>query len=97
MRLSYLRGSAGYLLVADGTRLQTLDTALALRDTIEAEMGDLPFVLMVNKSDLTDDWEIDDARLDELAGQGWDLLKSSAKEGIGVEEAFLRLTEKMLS
>src|SRR6202007_355940 len=31
VRMSYLRGSAGYVLVADGTRLSTLEVALSLR------------------------------------------------------------------
>src|SRR5258707_408911 len=31
LRMSYLRGSAGYVLVADGTRPATLETALSLR------------------------------------------------------------------
>src|SRR4051812_4697694 len=58
LRLSYLRGSAGYLLVADGTRPPTLDVALALRRRVEADYGPLPFALLVNKSDLTDQWAI---------------------------------------
>ena len=33
VRDSYLRGSAGYILVMDGTRKATLDTALALQQT----------------------------------------------------------------
>ena len=36
VRMSYLRGAAGYLLVADGTRRSTLDTALALHDSAQA-------------------------------------------------------------
>lgn len=31
LRMSYLRGSAGYVLVADGTRPSTLEIALSLR------------------------------------------------------------------
>ena len=36
VRMSYLRGASGYLLVADGTRRATLDTALALHDSAQA-------------------------------------------------------------
>ena len=56
VRMSYLRGCAGYVLVADGTRPSTLDVALSLRERVEAEHGRLPFVLLLNKSDLQEQW-----------------------------------------
>src|SRR3984885_14227382 len=52
LRMSYLRGAAGYVLVADGTRPSTLDVALSLRNRVETEYGSLPFVLLLNKHDL---------------------------------------------
>ena len=45
-RITNLRGAAGYVLVADGTRPSTLDVALSLRERVEAEYGPLPFVLL---------------------------------------------------
>jgi len=36
LRMSYLRGSAGYVLVADRTRRSTLQMALSLRERVEA-------------------------------------------------------------
>ena len=51
LRMSYLRGSAGYVLVADGTRPATLETALSLRRRVEADYGPLPFALLLNKND----------------------------------------------
>ena len=98
VRMSYLRGSAGYVLVADGTRLSTLEVALSLRGRVEAELGALPFVLLLNKSDLKDQWAIDDAKMQELQQGGWSVRASSAKSGDGVEDAFrelaVRVTEK---
>ena len=58
LRMSYLRGSAGYVLVADGTRPSTLEVALSLRQRVEADCGPLPFVLLVNKNDLQEQWAI---------------------------------------
>ena len=52
IRTSYLRGSAGYLLVADGTCRSTLATAVALQETAERAAGRVPFILLVNKADL---------------------------------------------
>ena len=51
---------------------------------------------MVNKSDLTDKWEVDDTALEDLFQRGWPTFKTSAKTGAGVEEAFLDLARLML-
>jgi small GTP-binding protein len=97
MRMSYLRGMAGYLLVADGTRQQTLVDALALNERVVQEMGKVPSVLVLNKHDLADQWEIDSSRQAQLAAEGWTIQHTSAKTGDGVEAVFLRLADAMLS
>jgi small GTP-binding protein len=91
VRTSYLRGSAGYLLVADGTRSATLDTALDLHKRAVAEVGNVPFVLVINKSDVMADWEIEGTQLDRLSSIGWQVVRTSAKSGDGVEQAFATL------
>ena len=96
IRLSYLRGSAGYVLVADGTRRSTLDVALSIHDRVEAEYGQLPFVLLLNKSDLVDDWSTPDSDVAELEKSGWWIRRSSARTGEGVEEAFNDLAARTL-
>jgi small GTP-binding protein len=96
VRTSYLRGAAGYLLVVDGTRRATLDTALALQTAAEQTIGRVPFVLIVNKADLADRWEIDDAVLQPYARRGWPILTTSAKTGDHVEAAFADLARAML-
>jgi len=88
LRMSYLRGSAGYVLVADGTRPSTLEVALSLRQRVEADCGPLPFVLLVNKNDLQEQWAVRDAELDDLRQKGWWARSSSARTGEGVEDAF---------
>lgn len=96
VRMSYLRGSSGYFLVVDGTRRNTLEKALLLQQRVEQTIGIVPFILILNKSDLTDEWEIDDAAMDELSQKSWTVIKGSAKTGLGVEEAFITLAERML-
>jgi small GTP-binding protein len=95
IRTSYLRGSAGYLLVVDGTRRATLDTAVSIQQRIVDAVGEIPFVVLFNKSDLTNEWEITDNTCEELSHKGWSWLKASAKTGVGVDEAFLTLIAKM--
>jgi small GTP-binding protein len=96
VHMSYLRGSSGYLLVADGTRPATLDTARSLQKRVEAAIGYVPFVLMLNKSDLTAGWEIGEEALADLREKGWDIIITSARSGVGIEEAFLILVQKIL-
>ncbi len=93
-RMAYLRGAAGYVLVADGTRPATLDVALSLRRRVEMDHGPLPFVLLLNKNDLTDQWAISDADIDALRINGWWVQTSSARSGDGVEAAFLDLATR---
>ncbi|MFZ3215467.1 MAG: Rab family GTPase [Candidatus Acidiferrales bacterium] len=97
IQMSYLRGMHGYLLVADGTRRQTLDEALALSDHVLREIGKVPVVLVLNKSDLLDQWEIEPAQESQLAGAGWTIQRTSAKTGDAVEKVFLDIARAMLA
>ncbi len=97
VRESYLRGSSGYILVLDGTRKATLDTARLLQQTVVRTVGPLPFVTIINKSDLQSEWEIDQPVIDQLREQGWPVFLGSAKLGQGVDELFARLAEMLLS
>jgi small GTP-binding protein len=96
MRWTYLRGASGYLLVADGTRKTTLEKAFQLEQRVREEVGAIPFVFVINKCDLLPDWEVDPALESQIAAKNWNVLRSSAKTGEGVEEAFALLARKML-
>lgn len=59
LRSNYVIGAAGILLVADGTREDTVDTALDLRAQAWRLLGrEIPSVLVLNKSDLANAWTI---------------------------------------
>jgi small GTP-binding protein len=87
IEFAYLRGSAGYLLVADGTRPDTLNSALNLHTELKAAHGALPFVALVNKSDLSEQWQIDDDVLADYRRKGIDWMTCSAKTGTNVASA----------
>jgi small GTP-binding protein len=93
---SYIRGAAGYLLVADGTRPATFDTAAAIVEQIERDLGPLPFIVVVNKKDLVDAWRADGPAIDALAPRSLGVLHSSAKTGEAVEEAFQQLANALV-
>ena len=97
VRASYLRGASGYLLVADGTRPLTLATARELQKVADGVVGRVPFVLVLNKSDLANEWHVDDRALWRLAEDGWSVIRTSARTGEGVEEAFLTLAKRMVA
>jgi small GTP-binding protein len=97
VRLSYLRGASGYLLVVDGTREATLQTALSVQEKAQQSLGDVPFLLLTNKVDLSDEWAIAESQLDALRARGWRVLPTSAKDGRGVEDAFVQLANDILA
>ncbi|MCV3238869.1 Rab family GTPase [Mesorhizobium sp. ZC-5] len=90
-RLSYVRGATGLVLVADGTRAATLTVALTLRERTEAEFGAMPFVLLLNKSDLADQWTISDDAINEMRQSGYQIYLTSALSGESVDDAFIQL------
>jgi small GTP-binding protein len=96
VQISYLRGASGYFLVVDGTRRTTVDKAYSLYQRVTENIGKVPFILLLNKADLLDEWEMDEAAIALFIENGWDILSTSAKTGEGVEEAFRALTSKML-
>lgn len=96
IRMSYLRGASGYLLVVDGTRKSTLEKALNLQKRVEDTIGKLPFIMILNKWDMNDEWEIDNADINAVIQQDWTVINTSAKNGLGVEEVFQTLSQKII-
>ncbi len=96
IRPSYVRGSSGYLLVCDGTRKMSFEDAICLHGKISGILGDIPFVMAINKHDLKDDWALSDSDVQKLKAQGWQVVLTSAKTGEGVEQAFKLLAEQIM-
>ena len=97
INVSYLRGAMGFFVVADGTRAETLDAAMAIRKLALEKVGaSIPNYLLINKADLVDAWEITEGALKNVEQQGVKVLRTSAKTGLAVEEAFSSLTRDML-
>jgi small GTP-binding protein len=96
VQTSYLRGAAGYFLIVDGTWSESLVTAKSIHKRAVETVGDNPFLLIVNKKDLWDKWQITSPDLEALAAEGWKIKLTSAKTGDGVEEMFADLTEEIM-
>ena len=95
IRMSYLRGAAGYFLVADGTRAETLDVAGSIHARVASEVGPIPFLLLLNKADLQDSWDLSGPAIETLQNAAAAVLRTSAKTGEGVEEAFQELANRI--
>ncbi|WP_371734936.1 Rab family GTPase [Aliikangiella sp. G2MR2-5] len=93
LNASYLRGASGIILVIDGTRPATLDTAKELISLIENTISDYRIVVLFNKHDLEQEWAMPAALTDSLNIDKDSIFFTSAKTGENVEEAFQHLTE----
>jgi small GTP-binding protein len=96
MRWSSFNGASGFLLVADGTRRATFAKAVELEGKVRQKVGAIPFIFVINKHDRLEEWEFDTAIDEQIAAKGWTMLRSSAKSGENVEEAFSALLRKIM-
>lgn len=94
-RSSYLRGATGILYVVDSTRPHTLTVVRQMQEELKKSMGKLPAIILINKTDLTDQWRLDGDTLELLEKDGCTLLRTSAKTGDNVDIAFLKLVQAM--
>ena len=94
---SLLRGASGFFAVADGTRKHTLDAALRMRSLALELIGPVPHAVLLNKADLAPSREITEQDFSTLAEQGIRALRTSAKTGQGVLNAFTVLGRDVAS
>lgn len=94
LNMSYLRGASGLLLVADGTRESTLRAAIDLLMQSRSLLPDAQAILMVNKLDLVERWEVAPTTLAELR-QSLPVIETSALSGDGVEQAFIEMARRL--
>lgn len=93
---SYLRGAEGFLYVADGTRKETLKDAEEEIALIDGTHPDAVSILLINKHDLTREWEIEEGDLEPFKERGMKVFFTSAKTGENVESAFRDLAARLL-
>jgi len=90
LKRTYLQGASGYLLVADATRPETIDSALNLSKEVDSFLDNPPSLGLINKMDLSQNFR---GSKDDLLGKAvtgeWTF--TSALTGEGVEDAFQQL------
>ncbi len=93
---SYLRGASGILMVIDGTRLDTVAVAKDIHQRVCDELGEIPIIYLLNKSDLGDAWSINDNLMAKLESANRSVFLTSAKTGANVEASFTSIAKAML-
>ena len=95
---AYFYNAKGVLLVCDATRSETLAGIPRWNQAIRSVTGDVPVVVLLNKTDLAGEAKVTPAEMDRACAEGgWAWLPTSAKTGKNVEAAFTRVTEMYLA
>ena len=93
---NYFRGAAGALIVADLTRQETIEHLSPLYDRFASASPDAAVIVLGNKLDI---FKEDKQTLAALKAKAADfkseLMFTSAMTGEGVEQAFLKLSQKI--
>jgi small GTP-binding protein len=93
----YYRGADGAIVVADITRLSTIENIDMWVGSFRQSMGDKAVLMVYNKIDLEGYWTLDDHGMEVLAAKHDSLYyKTSAKTGDNVDLTFYKLAELML-
>ncbi len=96
INMSFLRGVMGYFIVMDGLRAETYQIGLEIYASSQKITGkNVPCYFLINKADLQDRWEITQNMIENLRAQGMKVFLTSAKIGLGVEDAFFSLGREM--
>lgn len=94
---TYIMGSSGCFIVIDGTRRASLDIGVKLIDIAKTTSPQAEIVILINKSDLKDEWDINSDDIQKLNNKGFIVIETSAKNDFNVNHAFQTLAELMLN
>jgi small GTP-binding protein len=98
MMETYIQGAVGGILVCDLTNKETLENLKGWVEYVHRVIGEIPLVIVANKSDLTDDFKFYIDELQEFASAyKAHTHVTSAKTGENVEAMFKDIAEKSAS
>ncbi len=91
---AYFFNAKGVLLVADATRRETVEGLRRWHQSVSSVAGDIPVVVLLNKTDLEEQVKVTPADMDHAClTDGWTWMPTSAMTGKNVEAAFTKVTE----
>lgn len=97
IRPAYLRGMAGCIIVVDGTRSHSCETALEIHNMVQDQVGPVPVIFALNKADLKTNWQVDPQQIHALYQTEHTVIETSAKLDQGVETVFTSLAQQLVA
>jgi len=95
--VSFLRDAAAIVYVVDGTRTETLQRIDKLKCDTEAALGKIvPGILLFNKSDLAERWQISAEMMGRVEAGGLITLLTSCKDGSGIDTSLKLLAQVVM-
>lgn len=86
---NFVEAAAAIIYVVDGTRLDSLNRLDRIKRETEKVIGRaVPSLVLFNKSDLSDRWQVSGEMISRVEAGGTITLLTSCKEGSGVDTAF---------
>lgn len=97
MRPTFYKGSKAAIIVFSHTDDNSFDHIPEWHEDIKSHVGDVPIVLFGNKTDLVEEDNLDDVKIQEIIKDRNFLgyYKTSAKTGSGVYEAFQAIIKNL--
>jgi small GTP-binding protein len=95
LHAAYYKGATGALAVCDYTRPETMRSLSSWVNGFRGVVGDMPVVILANKSDLDKRFPLDEV-VSLASSLKCDVLETSAKTGLNVEVAFGSISRKIL-
>ncbi len=93
---AYFSGARGILAVFDMTRKSSLRDLPTWFNSVRESVGQIPVLALANKTDLTDRIEVRDEDIAEVLGsRGIRVVRTSAKTGENVEDAFVNFAREL--
>lgn len=96
IKKTYIMGASGCFIVIDGTRKATVEIANELIETVVSTVPNSVIIILINKSDLKDEWDISEKDIVSLRDRGYEIIETSAKTNEAVEIAFVKIAQLML-
>ncbi len=96
VKTGYIMGASGCFIVMDGTRKATLDIGYELINTVNKTIPDSEILILINKSDCKNEWEISEEDIKQLKTSGFEVMETSAKANVAVELAFEKLAHLVI-
>ena len=95
---AYYKGADGIIVVFDMTNKESFLSIDGWLSEVEKHSGnDVSIMVFANKADCTDEIVVTDQEIKEFeATHKIPVVKTSAKEGTGVDQSFLELTKKLI-